>query len=110
MHATVPTLVATKNTTIKLRITDDESTAWREQANGSLSAWIREVCNQACFAMQGKSIPKHSPITHEMVDREAARTYPQFATKPYAGRAVGTDDFEVRKPCKHGLLFCKKCK
>lgn len=67
-----------------LRITPEELARWRAfavAANISLSAWIRERCN-----MEG-----------------TWKSVKEFFPKP-APMGCST-----RKPCKHGLLFCKKC-
>jgi len=94
MAATVPTLVATKNMTIKLRISEADLRSWRNQAKIAglpLAVWVRNRC---AFNPEGiignimgfdyddeQQVTTNSQITHEMIDREAAKVYPQFARK-----------------------------
>jgi len=81
----VPTLVATKDHTLKIRVTSGELVSWTGAATLegiSLSQWIRGKCN--AFTVTMDTVYEVSGI-----DRQVAHS---------------------RKPCKHGMLFCKKCK
>lgn len=98
MHVTVPTLVATKTKTLKLRVSQAELNDWQENAKAaglSMSEWIRMRCNEMPIGTVF-SMPSVNVINPEkmVLDGPSLRD---------VGEHLG------RKPCKHGLLFCKKC-
>jgi hypothetical protein len=102
MSDTVPTLVATKNTTIKIRLTDEELTAWRFAAKEwdvSLSRWVRSKCNPVPVQQFQVDKVDQDSITVSLKVKDA-----DIKANPVYSQLQG------RKPCKHGMLFCKTCK
>lgn len=80
-----------------IKVDDAEWAEWKLAAgSGTVSDWIRH-----CVNILSKPNPEHLYKTMVKNTTEAIDSIPNI-------EAVG--DFTPRKPCKHGLLFCKKCK
>lgn len=92
---------------LTLRVEEAELERWKSIAaelNISLSAFIRGRCNTPEVAGEdtpstpGKGLDTPSPL------------YKQLEAMDSAGELKDGSWRVKREPCKHGLLFCKKCK
>lgn len=88
-----------------LKVDDAQYIQWQAKAKAaqvSMSEWIRMSCNESCLRILPSDVPIMQAIVAEHEYNEAVDNITTEIQQSIAEK-LG------RKPCKHGLLFCKKC-